>query len=408
MYFLPNNQKGTASLLILVAAISLVIFLVVANIFSFKEKIYNNLFPKPESSAFGLKNFFNKPKNSPSNSPLPTPTPQVTSSDCHDSPNYGNHSFIHLHYSYQTKKYLYEVAKRTCKTLTRFDFPMTFIEPENGKFNWTKIDENVNLAKENGLDIVGTIGYSASWITSNNKSNGPIAEDKYDEFATFVKEVVKRYPQVKYWEIWNEPDLQGFLAGTTSDYAHILSVGYSSVKEANPNALVLLGGTGGQVRTVLASGGWMDKVLNDSGYPGKNNFDIANVHIRGTLSSVKSDTKFARDYYNNIGRNDAQLWVTEHSYAAEPKFQTDPSYKGTDAASGDNAQARFYQDALPAMIQAGAAKVFVALRDIPDNEKPCNFSFTRNMFCSEGFVDFNNSSEATGRDRPSLKTFQAL
>lgn len=46
-----NNQRGSSSLLIVIAAIGILSFLLITNFFSFKDKIFNILYPKPPSSA---------------------------------------------------------------------------------------------------------------------------------------------------------------------------------------------------------------------------------------------------------------------------------------------------------------------------------------------------------------------
>jgi hypothetical protein len=82
-----------------------------------------------------------------------------------------------------------------------------------------------------------------------------------DDFALFVKQTVKRYSQspynVKYYEIWNEPDgpktpdhdKPWGCWGTASDpyyggeyYAKMLGQVYPAVKAANPDAKVVMGG----------------------------------------------------------------------------------------------------------------------------------------------------------------------
>jgi hypothetical protein len=51
------------------------------------------------------------------------------------------------------------------------------------------------------------------------------------------------------------------------------------------------------------------------------------------------------------------VWVTEHGYPAETKYQWDPDYRG-----GAGAQARYLAASLPRLLRR-AARVFVTLRD---------------------------------------------
>jgi hypothetical protein len=52
------------------------------------------------------------------------------------------------------------------------------------------------------------------------------------------------------------------------------------------------------------------------------------------------------------------LWVTEHGYSADPAYQKDPAYR-----YGTQAQAKYLSVSIPALLDAGAAKVFVTERD---------------------------------------------
>src|SRR5581483_3403490 len=66
------------------------------------------------------------------------------------------------------------------------------------------------------------------------------------------------------------------------------------------------------------------------------------------------------------------LWVTEHGYPSTPADQRDSAYKGTDTASGQAAQARYYTDVIPTMFSAiqgsggQQGAVFVTIPDRPD------------------------------------------
>lgn len=318
--------------------------------------------------------------------------------------SYEIHSFIHSTFSTGAKTYLFDAAQRTGKELTRFDFPMNIIEPQKKNFSWTLMDQNVQMARDRNLAVVGTLNASAAWAVKANDTtpfDGPIDPNKMNDYTTFVKTVVARYPDILYWEVWNEPNLGGGLSNYKDHpdwYAKLLKTAFNAVKQANPNAQVLLGGLAMNSSTQS----WMNAVVFDPLNPGLNNFDIANVHIRGTIQGVTSQTTQARAYVDSIGRTDAPLWVTEHGYPANPIAQTDPNYQ-----YGDLAQADYYTVSLPAMINAGAIKIFVTLRDMATNEGAC-ITDPNNAFCSEGLVTFATIQSTTGIDRPSMATFQGL
>ena len=91
---------------------------------------------------------------------------------------------------------------------------------------------------------------------------GPIKQEELDTFANFVYDVVNRYSKhpynIKYWEIWDEPDVGyfgqpetepfGCWGDTNDDYygggyfAEMLKVVYPSIKSVDADAKVILGG----------------------------------------------------------------------------------------------------------------------------------------------------------------------
>lgn len=317
------------------------------------------------------------------------------------------HPFIHVSYPREAKVYLFDAAQRTGKRLMRQDFALYDIEPEEGHFQWRNQDENVQMATERGLELLGTLGYAAPWIAdprSPNRYHAPIDPAKLEAFATYVRETVKHYPQVRYWEIWNEPNQERYYRSTPQEYAKLLKVAYQAVKQANPNAKVLFGGAYG-----LEVGGpdWVRRVLTDPENPGRENYDIANFHLRGSLQKVEAELNAILTVYRTYGKPNAPLWITEFGYPASPRHQQDPQYRGTDLESGEQAQAEYYKVALPMLLENGVEKVFVTLRDFEaDGNTVCSMGDV-SPFCSEGLVTFSLQS-ASGRDRPAMAVYQSF
>jgi hypothetical protein len=110
--------------------------------------------------------------------------------------------------------------------------------------------------------IVRSTPQWARKIAGTGPSCGPIAQNKLGAFGNFMKALVVRYSgapyNVKYWELWNEPDIDATQFsgdniygcwGDASDayygggyYAEMLKVAYPQIKSANAQAQVLVGG----------------------------------------------------------------------------------------------------------------------------------------------------------------------
>lgn len=110
------------------------------------------------------------------------------------------------------------------------------IEPEPGKFNWTKGDDKVRLLRENGFQIMGTLGQTSDkipdWAKSKEKPNQPDLE----AWKKYVYEIVSHYrDRIKYWEVWNEP----YYTFSSKEYADLLKTAYTEIKRADPDAKVV-------------------------------------------------------------------------------------------------------------------------------------------------------------------------
>ncbi len=144
--------------------------------------------------------------------------------------------------------------------------PWAVVEPNKGDRNWEAIlgveTQFLNSAYS-GLETIVTIANTPPWAQNiSGYSCGPVKSDALEAFADFMYDVVARYSQppynVKYWELWNEPDIDpAFVApdspwGCWGDkdaqyyggeyYAEMLKLAYPKIKAADPEAQVLVGG----------------------------------------------------------------------------------------------------------------------------------------------------------------------
>jgi len=141
------------------------------------------------------------------------------------------------------------------------------IEPQNTNaagYQWSAVDEaSLITASENGIQVIGIIRDTPDWAQKNPPySCGAINQTALPEFVNFVRELVKRYSvqpyNVKYWEIWNEPDVEPSLVSANSVfgcwgndqdayygggyYSQMLNKVYPAIKSVDSTAKVGIGG----------------------------------------------------------------------------------------------------------------------------------------------------------------------
>jgi endo-1,4-beta-mannosidase len=127
--------------------------------------------------------------------------------------------------------------------------------------------------------VLAILAYSTTWSTSappdppENLTHYPPPD--VTEWARYVAAVVTRYKgDVHHWEVWNEPDLAEFWNGTPAQYAALLAVTSSTIKQIDPTATIVLGGQAFQD----LPGHPASEILADADYPAAANFDIAALH----------------------------------------------------------------------------------------------------------------------------------
>lgn len=307
-----------------------------------------------------------------------------------DSPKLGMHAFVHPWLSTQVKIYILDAAAATGKTRLLMDFSM-----EQMRKNPGKIDESVKLAEARGLKILGVLG-------GIPKGDGDICKRG---FGPFVGAVVKKYPEITAWEIVNEPNVRQSFDGGPYGYACNLVHAAQAIRKINPKALVVFGGI--SVDPKSPYDGWLEKVLK---HPrAMDSFDAANIHVRGSLEHVADAVAQARRAFSRYAGRAVPLWVTEHGFPTDEKFQ-----KGWDErfASGEAGQARYLKQSVPALLNAGAAMVFVTLRDQSAQYDPgresCARADNKIPYCTEGLITMPEPGSGGGRRKPAFDVFSAL
>lgn len=133
------------------------------------------------------------------------------------------------------------------------------LEKEKGVWNWKALDEFMKLAREYGyseaditLNLMGTPRWAstrpdATWINICIQEYKTVIPKQMEDWRNFIRAVMRRYPGVKKYELWNEPHLIGyscFWSDSVENFVALLKAGYETVKAENPDAVVHLGGIG--------------------------------------------------------------------------------------------------------------------------------------------------------------------
>jgi hypothetical protein len=313
-----------------------------------------------------------------------------------DTP-YGIHSMLYVDAPLSFKEAMFRQAAELGASSIRVDvFVPAIVATPDGRPDWTALDEYMTLARRYRLQVLGVLLGTPSWLAACPRGTSLLDIYKCPSsdpraFAAYAAEIARHARGViDDWEIRNEPDGRWAYLGTPADYARELTTTAAAIHAANPGARVMNGGA-----MMLASRGWLDAVFAAAGAALPASLDVVNVHIRGRLSSLYRTVEPWRAFFARHGIH-RPLWVTEHGYPSDPAYQGDPAF-----SAGESSQAAYLARSLPALLHAGAARVFVTERD--------NLG---GPFASEGLLGGSVSDPPTPfpaiRQKPAAAAFAAL
>jgi hypothetical protein len=135
--------------------------------------------------------------------------------------------------------------------------PTVATNPFDPAYSFDDLDELVRGATLRGMTVMMSVWSTPRWA---NGGKGPnYAPTRLTDFQNFMRALAARYsgryagyPFVGYYSVWNEPNLQQFLAPAYDShgkpksplvYAGLARAGYAGVKAGNPRALVAIGET---------------------------------------------------------------------------------------------------------------------------------------------------------------------
>jgi hypothetical protein len=110
--------------------------------------------------------------------------------------------------------------------------------PSDRAYDWRRSDRVVRGLRRHGLTPVLTLVGTPGWA---NGGRGPeYAPPRPRDFRAFARAVATRYPWVRYWLIWNEPNHPLWLKPTKAGIyvEHLLNPGYEGIHAVLPHAQV--------------------------------------------------------------------------------------------------------------------------------------------------------------------------
>jgi hypothetical protein len=186
--------------------------------------------------------------------------------------------------------------------LVRVYFYWSQVEPEPDRWSFDAVDAVLDQL-DGSEEVWVTVCSSSRWATRQATDFLPPSPAKdLEAYRRFVDRLVRHCAgRVRYWQCDNEPSNVGLLwAGTAAEYVAQLKVMYQAVKDADPDALVVLGGAPfGLPESPPDSPDrqFFDVLLRD----GRDAFDLFDLHLYGEASRIPADIETARGLMRALG-----------------------------------------------------------------------------------------------------------
>jgi hypothetical protein len=209
---------------------------------------------------------------------------------------------------------------------------------------WEKYDNIVELAEKYGINIIARLSNPPAWSREAGDELGERAPpDDFDDFGDFVYAVVSRYKgRIKYYEIWNEPNIYpewGEYPVDPEAYTELLRVAYKRAKEADPDCVIISGALAPTIE--LGPRDMNDFIFLQRMYDAgaKDSFDILAVQDYGLWSGPYdrrmrprvinfSRPVYIRDIMVKNGDEAKPIWIMEMNWNALPSDHPAPPIYG--------------------------------------------------------------------------------
>jgi hypothetical protein len=127
-----------------------------------------------------------------------------------------------------------------------FHSTWTRLEPHKGKWEFSQLDQDVQLSLQHGVSPLLVLMLTPQWASSRPNEhgvhgNGTASEARdLNDWRNYVRTVATRYKgRVFLYELWNEPNVPKFYSGTVGNLVKLNQAAYEVLKEVDPAITVV-------------------------------------------------------------------------------------------------------------------------------------------------------------------------
>jgi hypothetical protein len=227
--------------------------------------------------------------------------------------------------------------------------PTNASDPFDPSYVFDDVDEALREAQKADMEVMLTISGTPRW--ANGGRNANVMPSRLADFTAFARAISSRYsgrndgyPFVRFWSVWNEPNLTRFLTPqfdgrgrsvAPANYARLYAAAYTGLKAGNSLAQVAIGETSargsdrpGGARPNHSPGRFAELVAKANPrlrfsawshhpYPFNPNSRPSQV-VKWPNVSLASLTRFDTELKRWFKRRSVPIWITEYGHQTKP------------------------------------------------------------------------------------------
>lgn len=212
------------------------------------------------------------------------------------------------------------------------------LEPRKGEWHFETLDKYVALAEKHNVEILLPLALSPTWASARPAepsaySPGFAAEPKdLEDWRNYVRKVATRYKgRIRYYQSWNEPNLQRFYSGTVEQMVALSRDAYLILKEVDPSITVVSPSATGDRRSAPGDSSgpsWLEEYFSRGG---GTYADVIGYHFyvgRNPPEAIVPLIKKVQRIMAKYGIGNKPLWNTEAGWAIANSRNSGDSKRG--------------------------------------------------------------------------------
>jgi hypothetical protein len=219
----------------------------------------------------------------------------------------------------------------------RIEFHFGYILQDDGTYNWKDYDKLMEGLYKNNIAILATIDYIPPRLMRGQNEDWSLT---YKEYSRFIKALNDRYGVhgsfvkdnnfdnrgIRYYEVFNEPNLPGYgwlVKGNDSSkyidqYANFLTITNTVLHESNKDTVIVLGGLSRTTYGGMSPENFMNEIYKRGK---KNCFDIIGYHPYGLIDELGTLNSTLAKFLVQYHDQNKPIWFDEFGINDETKRQ---------------------------------------------------------------------------------------